>query len=341
MATNSDQSLDAQALQLVETALMDPSAANRDTVDRWAAQSAEHREAVAAARKFHALASSIRPRELSAFESLRLCVQVWITRLVGQLRESSVLVGLVLLILGGLVTLWQFSPSTPITDTPIAQAPVPTEAFQTGYRQRETIELTDGSTVWLDWHTSIETRFSADQRLVSVTSGKAAFQVVPDIATRPFIVEAGKLQTTVTGTEFTVENAGNGEIEVAVVEGRVLVGSEQNSVALGAESVIQFSDGEFGPVRQLSSDEIGAWRDGLVVFRDRPLTEALHALEPYTSYQIDTSQLFDGGQRVSGTFFVERGDAALQAIFETHRLNSIVKGRNTLVIRGPRLQRPN
>ncbi|MEM7018800.1 MAG: FecR domain-containing protein [Pseudomonadota bacterium] len=332
-----DQTLRTQALVLVEAFAHDPSEENKRELERWSSQSAAHAKAIEMARHYIALSKVLRPRRLSAIEAFRLRIEVWLARLQEQWLQPMVVM-LMAVLTGSLLYIFIAESENQTPDLAAATAAKKTELsapeyFQTGHRQQRETILSDGSILWLDWHTKLSVKMLSDRRLVDIERGIVAFKVSHD-ANRPFVVTAGNIKTRVLGTEFVVNKQRTGTVEVAVKEGRVSVsGGNQNAIALNAETVIRATHGILGQIETRTQAEIGAWRDGLIVFHNRPLIEALQTIAPYSSYQVDASHLLDTGQRVSGTFFTERGDDALFTLLEAHQLTNDFRQPNVLIIR--------
>jgi ferric-dicitrate binding protein FerR (iron transport regulator) len=130
------------------------------------------------------------------------------------------------------------------------------------------LELSDGSSVWLNAASSLRfpASFTGNQRNVQL-NGEAYFEVKQD-ATRPFTVEIGDLRVAVTGTRFNV-NAYPDEngILTTLAEGAVKVESKGVAVALKAgQEIMRGSDGKLQSVRTADLKTALAWKEGLFVF---------------------------------------------------------------------------
>ncbi|MEM8662007.1 MAG: FecR domain-containing protein [Pseudomonadota bacterium] len=234
--------------------------------------------------------------------------------------------------------------STPVTDPPaslvrLTEANTTETLLQTRWREQREETLSDGSTLWLGWDSVIEMQFSASTRRVVLTRGVAAFKVVSDVQ-RPFVVDANGIETRVTGTEFVVNLLQPDSVEVAVLEGQVIVSNQAaESVALERAQAVSVKVNVMGSVVQRPASEMGRWRDGMLVFDDRPLLDALAELEPYSQFKLDTSAISGHAGRVSGVFFIERADDAVLSIVRTHQLDTDLIGQRTLRL-SPALQIP-
>ena len=332
-------SLEDQALSLVKKVRDTPDAAHEKALIDWCKQSPDHARAVERAERLLTIARSL-PADLSRpSDHWVVPLQTWWLRL----RENAFRLSYVFA--GGLVIAvliyTQLPRHAPTEVAATATAvPLPVE-YQTARGQVREIVLDDGSTLWLDWRSRAEVHMDADERHVSLYRGGGAFNVVPDDS-RPFVVTAADVTTRVTGTEFLVRHVGSAGVEVAVLEGSVNVdaASTADAIDLTAGQAVLGENGSLGEITRRSIEELGAWRDGLIIFTDRPLLEALRALEPYTSYKLETDQLYDQSQRVTGTFLVDRADASLRTLLVNHNLEAELISPNTLVLRHSRPARP-
>ena len=94
----------------------------------------------------------------------------------------------------------------------------------TGTAQRKTIQLPDGTQVWLSPSTLVEypSVFEGAARKVKL-SGEAFFEVAHD-ASHPFIITSDNIQTKVLGTSFNIQAYHNQKkIAVMVVTGKVKI----------------------------------------------------------------------------------------------------------------------
>ncbi|TAJ28829.1 MAG: DUF4880 domain-containing protein, partial [Reyranella sp.] len=95
----------------------------------------------------------------------------------------------------------------------------------TGVAELRELRLDDGSTVHLDAGSAIAVNYEASRRQVTLLAGQAFFQVVR-ATDRPFVVTAGDVTITVTGTAFDVR-ASNDGVAVAVQSGSIDVATSR------------------------------------------------------------------------------------------------------------------
>lgn len=140
--------------------------------------------------------------------------------------------------------------------------------------------LSDGTEVWLNAESCL--RFSeqfGEVRKVMLT-GEAFFKVAHD-ANRPFIVETGKMNVKVLGTEFDLRNYDSESPHVALVKGAVEI---LNTDDTPTDVVLQPGQGASvnakGEVTVLPVDvyAVRQWVDGFFYFQDQTLLSVLKEL---------------------------------------------------------------
>lgn len=329
--------LDAQAFELVETHRRTPGPESLAALNAFRSRSSTHASAVRQAEQFLDLPRQIqRPRRTFFLQSVWFRLDLWWTRF----AEHRVAASAAIAVLAGITTLWVLANRSEYAAPAIAAVESTAETFSTGWRQQRELVLSDGSTVWLGWQTALAVELTPTQRHVSLSRGVAAFKVTGD-PHRPFFVSAGSVRTRVTGTEFVVSRQHPSHVEVAVLEGQVKVLDPATGEAtLNAAQTVSVNDGAMSAVTRRSPGEIGQWRDGMLVFNDRPLLDALSALAPYTRYQLDTSEIAGHSGLVSGVFFIDQADEALLTVLQAHRIQTDNAGGNRLRLRHARPQRP-
>ena len=341
-----DKRLLRQAFDLVVAVYDDPS--RKVELEVWRKRSPVHELAAARAEADWQILGRVEDVPLSRLGAITLAIQIRLVRFAERplrlVRPVAVAMTCVAVLYVGFHLGFRsdvVSDAVPGIAANEAGSDSSRESYRTRRGQQQTVALDDGSEVWLDWNTELAVSMTSSERRVELLRGKALFSVASD-PDRPFSVASEGAVARALGTQFVVHRLDSQNMEVAVLEGVVGVQTRQGRGAtrLGAADVVRIANGEVGQVTHRPLVEIGAWRDGILVFEKRPLIEALETLEPYTSYQIDASYVFDSTRPVSGTFVLTKGDDALRAIMQTYRLTGEVQGRNTLVLRSLPPSRP-
>ena len=180
---------------------------------------------------------------------------------------------------------------------------VPAQVYQTAKGENRAVALADGSRINLNSASRIAVRLERGARYVDLSEGEAAFDVAKD-PNRPFLIAAGDRSIRVVGTEFDVLRH-DGRLRVTVRRGIVAVQAPQ--APAGAEPVLlrvgdQLDHQAGGPlsvVRHVDPNVAFAWRDGLLIYQDRPLAEVVGDLNRYfpTPIRVDgpaAEQRFSG-----------------------------------------------
>lgn len=143
--------------------------------------------------------------------------------------------------------------------------------------------LADGTQVWINSSSNFEfpSRFSGKERRVRL-SGEAYFEVTKD-AEKPFIVEVGDKNVQVLGTSFNI-NDYNGSFTTTLVTGRVEVHVGQQDYILDPSMQIKVEN-ENVTLAKVDTREFVSWKDGLFVFKNQCLHEALNTLSRW--YDVD------------------------------------------------------
>ena len=182
--------------------------------------------------------------------------------------------------------------------------------------------LEDGSRVHLAPESAIELQFADGERTVRLIQGEAFFEVEANSSSL-FRVMAGDTVTTVLGTAFEVSRLSNAEA-IAVQHGRVQVQVEASGELPPVST--ELLDGEWLHVGQqgepkrgrLAPDEIGAWRDGELIARDRPMAEIVGVLRRYHSGAIMLQNDTFATRRVSGIYDLRSPAKTLGELAASH-----------------------
>ncbi len=97
----------------------------------------------------------------------------------------------------------------------------PAEVFTTRLDEQRDITLADNSVVHLDVGSEITVTMNDKAREITLTSGRALFDVAKD-RERPFFVTAGGTRTTALGTKFQIQHSSD-RVVVVLTEGSVSV----------------------------------------------------------------------------------------------------------------------
>jgi transmembrane sensor len=188
--------------------------------------------------------------------------------------------------------------------------------FSTRHGEQQTQRLPDGSTLHLNTDTSVTMQLSAAERLVTLGTGEAEFEVAHD-PNRPFRVLAGAVQVIDRGTRFNVRLDPDGTV-ITVVEGRVVVAprptptranatpnARSGPVELTANQ--QVSVTQWPPSTPVPADAHGttSWLRRQITFEHEPLSTVASEFNRYASKPIEIATPALGKLEISGVFSID------------------------------------
>jgi transmembrane sensor len=195
--------------------------------------------------------------------------------------------------------------------------PTDTLTVSTRKGERRQWTLPDGSEIYLNTDTLAQVRFFDDLRQVELQRGEILFQVTADAA-RPFVVDAGLGQVTVTGTRFNVRRETEA-LQVSVESGSVRMrgGHWWNRIErrlAGGQQVI--ADAAHGPgeIHSANVRDIVAWQRGKIVFNDMPLSRVVEEMNRYLPLPARLAAPQLGAYRISGVFSIDDPKALINAL---------------------------
>jgi ferric-dicitrate binding protein FerR (iron transport regulator) len=182
---------------------------------------------------------------------------------------------------------------------------------------RTRFELPDGSQGWLNSgsHLKYATNFR-DNRNVKLV-GEAWFEVAHD-KKKPFVVSTPSLDVQVLGTKFNVTAFPDEKVtEVVLQEGKVNVTGTKGSFTTEMNPDEKFtynSELNTSTVQSVNADQFSAWKDGLLVFRNEPLSEVLKRIGRWYNVEIKLNDPELAKFRYRATFREEQVEEVIRLI---------------------------
>ncbi|WP_321861147.1 FecR family protein [Pseudomonas paraveronii] len=178
-----------------------------------------------------------------------------------------------------------------------------------------TLNLPDGSRLYVNANTRLRVDFSARQRIVHLDKGQLYIEVAAD-KERPLYVQAGEATVRVVGTAFDVRRSQQ-QLVVSVARGQVAFAPDAKTpvALLGAQQRATFSYAN-GSVQQQSliAEEVADWRSGHLSFRNRELASLIDELSLYRPQPPLQVSHAVAHLKVSGNLDVNDPDALLNAL---------------------------
>jgi len=194
------------------------------------------------------------------------------------------------------------------------------QELTTPHGMRSQVNLPDGSKVWLNGGSTLKypVNFKGGKRNVEL-SGEGYFEVESD-QQNPFIVTTEQITLTATGTIFNVDAYAHDTLtSVTMVEGKVNVAFNTST----SGKAIAMKPGERASFNRLTTlcDIIPtdpykwyAWKDGIMIFRDDPLSYVFKRLALTFNIEIEVKDKELESSPYRATFEVESLDEILNLL---------------------------
>ena len=297
---------------------------------QWRMKSKAHAEAMERALQEWSLMGEITSEPLTMQQRAQLLGETVVARVADKPRHVLLGAGAATA-LAFVAVLFQIAPDSTdqqITDTLQQLAHKHPEHFDqiavqhmTERGEQDYIQLSDGSGLWLNWNTEVLVAELGDEIHVDVVRGDALF-AVSESSTQSLVVHAGEAIAYAPHTEFAIHSHSPNDAFFQVKRGRLTIlgaDSDQPTTLETAEQAY-FEKGEGSAPTRGSIEEVAAWRDGQLVFDDRPLIEVLSALSHYPQTPLAVGQLAAPGDPVSATYELAAADEALLQLAEQYSL---------------------
>lgn len=232
----------------------------------WLAQKSEHRDAWAYAESIAQRFEPVRAPETrrAAVEALHGARRVSLSR-----RR---VLGALAVLGGGTLLGAQFWRQPQLVRALLAQ-------YRTGTGEVRRLALADGSSVWLNTASALDTDFSAGTRLLQLWQGEMLIQTAHD-ARRPFLVDTAHGRLRALGTRFAVRLLER-ETLLAVFEGAVEVRNHAGDArVIAAGSQVRFDGAAIAP-EQPADAARQAWSRGVLLAENMRLDDVLAELGRY------------------------------------------------------------
>ncbi|MDM8358838.1 FecR family protein [Pandoraea communis] len=192
--------------------------------------------------------------------------------------------------------------------------------FRTATGEQRTISVASRVNVMLNTETSIR-RETAGAKMVGIRllTGEAAVDVAAGGAA--FAVIAGAGRSEANAGRFEVRRLASG-VCVTCIDGAVSVDHPAGRHVLRAGDQTVYDDATVGRVRRVAVADVSAWRNGMLVFRETPLSQVLDEINRYRRGRVVLMNASLRSQPVSGSFDITLLDMAVAQLERTFGLNA-------------------
>lgn len=178
-----------------------------------------------------------------------------------------------------------------------------------------TIDLPDGSRVYLNQGSEISYPRSFDQERTVILNGEAFFEVMSD-PVNPFTVRSGQVLVSVLGTSFNVKKGGQeNNVEVFVETGKVRMAlqNQDNFITLEPGDLGKADASSLSRTEQSEPNYI-SWKTKHFIFVDEKLAMVLCELEEAYHVEIRTEGVSLDELRITSTYSEQSIDSILETL---------------------------
>jgi transmembrane sensor len=184
----------------------------------------------------------------------------------------------------------------------------------------QSVPMVDGSRVLLNTNSQVSIALNEHERRVELKHGEAFFEVAKD-PNRPFVVVAGDKRIIAVGTAFSVRREGD-EMRLIVSEGTVRMETPSKQVKppgpLSAGSVLRARHDDMLVQKEALADieRSLSWRNGVLTFRDTPLSNAVTEFNRYNTRPIVIEDDRVAALQIGGIFRATQPEAFVRLLSE-------------------------
>jgi transmembrane sensor len=186
--------------------------------------------------------------------------------------------------------------------------------YRTDVGERRDLALADSVSVEMNTRTSIGIA-AASKRQIELISGEIA--VTADAARtssrEPFVVAAGRGRTSAVRAAFDLRHEGE-SVSVFCLDGDLRVECGQESANLKGGQQVAYDARGLGSVAESNTRIVEAWRRGLLVFDNKPLSEVVSEINRYRRGRIVLMNEEIGRLALDATFRLDRVDEVVSKI---------------------------
>ena len=224
----------------------------------------------------------------------------------------------------------------PVFTTKNIQPEIALNTIKVPAGQRVEVTLSDGTHIWLNARSefSYPASFNENTREVRL-KGEAFFDVAKD-RNKKFIVNTGRCEVEVLGTQFNVEAYDDREsVKTTLVEGSVDVQAGGEKVRLIPHEQLQYHKNTAEmEVREVNVREIIAWKNGWFVFDNTTLGEIVKTLQRWYNIEVEFIRPELEHLRFTGDLSrYDSFDAVIRMFEDTKKLNMSVISNRLIVDR--------
>jgi transmembrane sensor len=292
-----DQALD----WIVRLKTGEPTKDDVEAFQRWCNQSPAHQEAYRTAARVWRNAG-IAAKELGTETS---SVEIGRNRraLAGVHRSRRAVLG------GSIAVAAAASLAYAIVDPPFGLWPSLQELsadYRTAKGERRRVDVASDVSVELNTQTSLAVRPAQNDTEVELISGEASVAANRP-PSKPLVMIAAGGRITAAHADFNARCL-DGVVSVVCLDGVVEIGRAGKTARVGKGEQVSYSSAGIEPLLAVDVEQVAAWQNGLLIFRDKPLGDVVDEVNRYRPGKIIITNSETRRRVVNGTFQIDKLD---------------------------------
>jgi len=182
--------------------------------------------------------------------------------------------------------------------------------FETAKGEVRTVQLAKGVSAELNTLTRIARREDVGAGAFELLAGEALVSIDQDAAVSIF---AGDGETVARRARLSLRCL-DGQVRVSCLEGEARVRSAGRTIDLPGRYSVTYDEASLAAPAPIDPMTEGAWRRGLLVFRDEPLGVVIEEINRYRQGRIVIASASLRERRVNGTFQTDRIDQVVDQL---------------------------
>jgi transmembrane sensor len=185
--------------------------------------------------------------------------------------------------------------------------------YRTKTAEQKHLALADGVSVQMSAQTSITIHPTSDSNATHIELIAGEAMVTAGMTTKPFVLTAGNGRTIAQAASVDIRYV-DSNVCVTCIDGEVRV--EQGSAAASLQSGQQliYSAQALSSVRTVDPVAVTAWREGILVFHETPLAEAIEEINRYRPGRIVVVNDALGARLFNARFRIENIDEVVDQV---------------------------
>ncbi len=197
----------------------------------------------------------------------------------------------------------------------------PDRSIATEVGGRTLINFADHTQIELNTNSAIRYRMTTKERTVWLEKGEAWFHVAHDAA-HPFTVVVGQHRVSDLGTEFVVRREPD-SVDVALFSGQASLSAEGAQTAMlvpGDEAIATARTLTVSRRTPQQLDDAAAWRRGVLVFRNTPLSDVVKQYNRYNAVKLVIADPSVADEKITANTRTDDYESFLQMAQDVLRL---------------------